>query len=117
MEESHLRSLQFDHGIKSLLRLVLFYKARELADFKFLNEKFPDRWKKRDDPITWPPCSPDITLLDFILWTYCKDMVYRTKVRDFIDLQPQIIEAAMQLLQICCHVLANRYVSKNMARN
>ena len=35
---------------------------------QFLNEKFSDRWIGRDSLIPWPPCSSDITLLDFFLW-------------------------------------------------
>ena len=39
------------------------------------------------------PRSPDITSLDFFLWGYVKNIVYRTKVRDINDLQHRIIEA------------------------
>ena len=46
----------------------------------------------RDGPIPWPPRSPDITPLDFFLWGYVKDIVYRTKVRDINDLQHRIIQ-------------------------
>ena len=51
-------------------------------------------WIGRDGPIPWPPRSPDITQLDFFLWGYVKDIVYRTKVRDTNDLQHRIIEAS-----------------------
>ena len=44
---------------------------------QFLNETFSDRWIGRDGPISWPPHSPDITPLDFFLWGYVKDTVYR----------------------------------------
>ena len=60
---------------------------------QFLNETFPDRWIGGDDPISWPPRSPDITPLDFFLWGYVKDIVYPTKVRDINDLQHRIIQA------------------------
>ena len=56
----------------------------------FLNETFPDRWIGRDGPIPWPPCSPDITPLDFFLWGYVKDIVYRTQIRDITDLKQRI---------------------------
>ena len=46
----------------------------------------------RDGPIPWPPRSPDITPLDFFLWGYVKNIVYRTKVRDINDLQHRIIQ-------------------------
>ena len=58
-----------------------------------LNETFPDRWIGCDGPIPWPPRSSDITPLDFLLWGYVKDIIYRTKVRDINDLQHRIIEA------------------------
>ena len=40
----------------------------------FFNEVFPDRCIGHDDPIPWLPCFPDITLLDFFLWGYVKDI-------------------------------------------
>ena len=60
---------------------------------QFLNETFPDRWVGCDSPIPWLPHSPDITLVDFFLWGYVKDIIYQTKIRDINDLQHQIIEA------------------------
>ena len=60
---------------------------------QFLNDTFPERWIGRDGPIPWSPRSPNITPLDFFLWGYVKDIVYRTKVRDVSDLQQRIIEA------------------------
>ena len=58
----------------------------------FLNETFPNRWIGRNGPTPWLPRSPDITPLDFFLWSYVKDRVYRTPVRDVETLQSQIIE-------------------------
>ena len=60
---------------------------------QFLNETFPDRWIGCDGPIPCLPHSPDITLLDFFLCRYVKDIIYQTKVRDINDLQHSIIEA------------------------
>ena len=60
---------------------------------QFLNETFSDRWIGRDGPISWPSRSPDITPLDFFLWLYVKDIVYRTKVRDITDLKQRISDA------------------------
>ena len=60
---------------------------------QFPNETFSDRWIGRDEPISWPPRSPDITPLDFFLWLYVKDIVYRTKVRDITDLRQRISNA------------------------
>ena len=49
-------------------------------------------WIGRDGPIPWPPRSPDITPLDFFLWGYVKDIVYRTKIRDITDLKQKITD-------------------------
>ena len=39
------------------------------------------------------PCSPDITPLDFFLWGYVKDIVYRAQIRDITDLKQRIVNA------------------------
>lgn len=59
----------------------------------FLNQTFPDRGIGRDGPIPWSPHSPDITPLDFFLWVYAKDNVYRTKILDITDLKQKITDA------------------------
>jgi hypothetical protein len=41
---------------------------------------FPGRWVERDEPILWPSPSPDIMPLDFFLWGYVKDIVYKAPV-------------------------------------
>ena len=57
---------------------------------QLLNETFPDRWIGRNGPILCPPCSPDITPLYFFPWSYVKDILCRTKVRDKADLKQRI---------------------------
>ena len=59
----------------------------------FLDEQFPERWIGRgSSPIAWPPRSPDLTPLDFFLWGFVKDQVYRTPVRDLRRRIRQAIE-------------------------
>ena len=58
----------------------------------FFNETFPNRWIGRNGPTPWLPRSPDNTPLDFFLWGYVKDRVYRTPVRDVETLQSRIID-------------------------
>jgi hypothetical protein len=66
-----------------------------------LNRHFPGRWIGRGGPITWPPRSPDITPLDFLLWGFVKDRVYATPVPDIATLRTRIaavlerVDAAM----------------------
>ena len=69
-----------------------------------LDHNFPDRWIGRGGPISWPPRSPDITPLDFFLWGYVKDRVYRTKVRDLQILRARITEA---IASVTPEMLAN----------
>ncbi|KDR19265.1 hypothetical protein L798_06685, partial [Zootermopsis nevadensis] len=38
----------------------------------YLDRAFPGRRIGRDDPVPWPPRSPDITPLDFFLWGHDK---------------------------------------------
>jgi hypothetical protein len=42
---------------------------------KCLNTHFPGRWIGRAAQILWPPCSPDLTPLDFFLWGFVQDQV------------------------------------------
>jgi len=58
-----------------------------------LDATFPNRWIGRDCPTLWPPRSPDITPLDFILWGYVKDKVFSTPVPDITNLKARITDA------------------------
>ncbi len=42
--------------------------------------------------IPWPPRSPDIAPLDFLLWRFVKDIVYRIKIQDITDLKRKITD-------------------------
>lgn len=48
----------------------------------FLNEEYPDRWIGRGGPIRWPARSPDLNPLDYFLWGYIKNYVYRQTMAD-----------------------------------
>jgi hypothetical protein len=43
--------------------------------------------------IPWPPRSPDITPLDFFLWGYVKDIVYKTPVTSLDEVKLRIVAA------------------------
>jgi len=60
---------------------------------RFLDATFPNRWIGRDGPTPWPPRSPDITPLDFLLWGYVKDKVFSTPVSDITNLKARITDA------------------------
>lgn len=56
----------------------------------YLNTQFPRRQIGRREEIVWPGRSPDLTALDYFLWGYLKDRVYKTKPRSIEDLCQKI---------------------------
>ena len=40
-----------------------------------LNAHYPDRWIRRGGPIIWPARSPDLNVLDYLVWGHIKDLV------------------------------------------
>lgn len=59
---------------------------------EYLDLVFPNRWIGRLGPILWPPRSPDLTPLDFFLWGYLKDRVFRTTPQTVQDMEDRIME-------------------------
>jgi hypothetical protein len=55
--------------------------------FCHLDREMAGRWIGRGGPIAWPPTSPDLTPLDFFLWRYMKNIVYRVKINDLRHLK------------------------------
>ncbi|KFM65698.1 Transposable element Tcb2 transposase, partial [Stegodyphus mimosarum] len=58
-----------------------------------LNDHFTRRWIGRGGLIPWPPRSHDVTPLDFFLWGFVKDNVYRRRVSNIDDLKARITAA------------------------
>lgn len=56
-----------------------------------LRELFGNRVIALNQPVEWPPRSPDLTPLDFFLWGYLKARVYTTPPANLDDLQERII--------------------------
>ena len=57
---------------------------------QYLDNQFPGRWIGRGGSIRWAPRSPDLTPLDFFLWGYVKDRVYRNAIKDLNELKMKI---------------------------
>jgi len=53
---------------------------------ELLHQTFLDQWKEG----TGQSHGHHITPLDFLLWCYVKDIVYRTMIRDIADLKQKI---------------------------
>lgn len=64
--------------------------ARLVRDY--LDLVFPNRWIGRLGTIEWPPRSPDLTPLDFFLWGFLKDKVFRTVPANIQEMQDRIEE-------------------------
>ena len=54
---------------------------------KWLNERLPSRWIGRRGLIEWAARSPDLTPLDFFLWGYVKQKVYKDNIKKLDDLR------------------------------
>lgn len=81
-----------------LLRRMWFQLDGAPAHFSIgvrhtLNEKFPGSWIGRQGPVPWPAKSPDLTKLDYFLWGYVKDLVYRIPPTTPENMRERIREA------------------------
>ena len=54
------------------------HSSREVRNF--LNYLFPGRWIGPGGPHHWPARSPNISPLDYCVWGWMKEVVYRVKV-------------------------------------
>lgn len=59
---------------------------------QYLDIVFPNRWIGRLGPIEWPPRSPDLTPLDYFLWGFLKDKVFRTTPENILEMENRILE-------------------------
>ena len=62
-----------------------FFRARE-----WLHNHLPGRWIGRRGPLEWAARSPDLMALDFYLWGYVKQKVYKNYHNDLDELRTSI---------------------------
>lgn len=55
-----------------------------------LDRLFGNQWIGTNGPIQWPARSPDMTPLDFFLWGYVKDEIYKRRYETVDELQINI---------------------------
>lgn len=65
----------------------------------YLNEIFPGRWIGRRGAIEWPARSPDLSPLDYFVWGYIKDNVYKNKPHNINDLRDRIVQVVQTTSQ------------------
>jgi hypothetical protein len=64
---------------------------------QYLNHKFPDRLIGHVGAQNWPPRSPDLNPLDFLVWGYMKAMLYAHKVNTREELLQRILSTAKSI--------------------
>ena len=70
---------------------------------EYLNAEFPQSWiGPRGNFLEWPARSPDLTLCDFFLWGYVKELVYKEHPQTIEQLQHRITEAMAFVPQKLC---------------
>lgn len=65
----------------------------------YLNRTF-ETWIGRGGTVPWPPRSPDLNPMDYFVWGYLKELVYRTEVTNVDDLRARIFTAAEKLRRV-----------------
>jgi len=63
----------------------------------FLDEAFQQRWLGRCGPYVWQARSPDLTPLDFFVWGYLKNEVYKRKPETIQQLKDFICQEAAKI--------------------
>ncbi|XP_029673048.1 uncharacterized protein LOC115241426 [Formica exsecta] len=64
-----------------------------------LDEKFPRRWIGRGANVVWPPHSPNLTPLVFLLWGLLKDIIYEHVPTTPEDMRMRIRTACSNISQ------------------
>ena len=61
--------------------------------------KFPDLF---DEGMAWPLYSPDLSVLDFFLWGYVKDKIYKNKPKTLAELENAIEKTIREIPRETC---------------
>lgn len=70
----------------------------------FLNEFLPQRWiGRRGNFCEYPPRSPDLTVCDYFLWGYLRELVYRgDPIRNLDQLEEKIASCLLEIPEDMC---------------
>ena len=80
---------------KRIASKIIFQQDGAPAHFslrarEWLHRHLPGRWIGRRGPLEWAARSPDLTPLDFYLWGYVKQKVYKNYHNDLDELRTSI---------------------------
>lgn len=86
----------------------------------WLNERFPRRLISHRSEFQWPPRSPDISPLDFYLWGFVKERVFRSRPANIRDLKCVVTDVirsidvnTLQRVVANCHQRINKCIMAN----
>ena len=74
-----------------------------------LDRNFNQIWIGRSGPITWPVGSPDLSALDFFLWGYIKNNVYKRVPTNLNQLKDFIAEEFQTVTRDMCENAMNSF--------
>jgi hypothetical protein len=90
------------------------HNYRDVVDW--LKNNIPN-WIGTRGPTKWPPCSPDLTPLDFSIWSYIKNRVYQTPPATMEELKERIVHCFETIpLNMFQNIHANVIKRINMCR-
>lgn len=72
----------------------------------YLNRHFNGRWIERNGPVWWSARSPDLTLQDFYLWQYLKNVVY--------ERGPTTKKYMIERIRLTCANIPRNVLQKNV---
>lgn len=79
----------------------------------FLNETYGQRWIGRGGPVPWPARSPDLTKMDYGIWGFVKDNVYRTSPTTKDDMKMRIRNCFQSITVEMCRNLSTSFENRS----
>ncbi|GBN36265.1 hypothetical protein AVEN_57767-1 [Araneus ventricosus] len=61
--------------------------------------------------VHWPPYSPDLNPCDFFLWGHMKDLVYKKKPTDLINLKKYITDTFASIKRKTLELVTDNFVT------
>lgn len=78
----------------------------------FLNRHFSQKWIGRGGALHWPARSPDLTPLDFFLWGYLKNNVYRHRPDNLQQLEEIIQQEFSKVSNHMCQNAMDAFINR-----
>ena len=63
-------------------------------------------------PDLWPPNSPDLNPVDYRIWGLMQQRLYKTRVRDTVDLKKRLVDTWASILQCVVDEAVDQWTSR-----